>query len=150
MKDIKDFINEAANKEGFFMGATSRRTQGDFKFNAGEKVVLIKYDTDGYNAQLRGVYEIDKVGKSSIKLKGDEYTADKKFDAYGICVERKKNVYRGNSTLYWVLYNVDLADDDDIIQLIERGTNSWGFHPEKRKAPIFAAELKEYIDALHK
>lgn len=150
MKNLTDFINEASNKERFFMGATSRRTQSDFKFNAGEKVILIKYDTDGYNAQLRDVYEIDKVGKNSIKLKGDEYIAAKKFDAYGICVERKKNAYRGNSTLYWVLYNADLADDNDIIQLMEKGTNSWGFHPENRKAASFAAELKEYIDELHK
>ena len=150
MKNLTDFINEASNKERFFMGATSRRTQSDFKFNAGEKVILIKYDTDGYNAQLRDVYEIDKVGKNSIKLKGDEYIAAKKFDSYGICVERKKNAYRGNSTLYWVLYNADLADDNDIIQLMEKGTNSWGFHPENRKAASFAAELKEYIDELHK
>jgi hypothetical protein len=150
MKNLTDFINEAANKEGLFMGATSRRTQSDFKFNAGEKVVLIKYDTDGYNAQLRDVYEIDKIGKNSIKLKGDEYIAAKKFDAYGICVERKKNAYRGNSTLYWVLYNAELTDDNDIIQLMEKGTNSWGFHPENRKASTFAAELKEYIDELHK
>ena len=150
MKNLTDFINEAANKEGFFMGATSRRTQSDFRFNAGEKVILIKYDTDGHNAQLRGIYEIDKVGKNNIKLKGDEYTSAKKFDAYGICVERNKNSYRGNSTLYWVLYNADLADDNDIIQLMEKGTNSWGFHPENRNAPKFAAELKEYIDELHK
>ena len=150
MKNLIDFINEAANKEGFFMGATSRRTQSDFKFNAGEKVILIKYDTDGRNAQLRGVYEIDKVGKSSIKLKGDEYTAAKKFDVYGICVERNKNAYRGNSTLYWVLYNAELADDDDITQLMEKGTNSWGFHPSNHDAPTFTAELKGYIDELHK
>ena len=148
MKTLTEFINEASNKERFFMGATSRRTQNDFKFNAGEKVILIKYDTDGYKAQLRGVYEIDKVGKNSIKLKGDEYYAAKKFDAYGICVEREKNKYRGNSSRYWVLYNADLANDNDIIQLIEKGTNSWGFRPAKHDAPTFAAELKEYIDEL--
>lgn len=150
MKTLTEFINEASNKERFFMGATSRRTQSDFKFNAGEKVVLIKYDTDGYNAQLRGVYEIDKVNKNSIKLKGDEYIVAKKFDAYGICVEREKSAYRGNSSRYWVLYNADLSDDNDIIQLIEKGTNSWGFHPAKHNVSTFTTELKEYIDELYK
>lgn len=148
MKDISTFINEAINKEHFFMGATSHRTQSDFKFNKGEKVLLIKYDTDGYKAQLRGVYEIDKVGKNSIKLKGDEYIASKKFDAYGICVQHEKNRYRGNSTLYWVLYNAELADDDDIVQLIEKGTTAWGFSVRAADKPEFSAELKQYIDEL--
>lgn len=148
MKAISTFINEAINKEHLFMGATSRRTQSDFKFNKGEKVVLIKYDTDGYNAQLRGVYEIDKVGKNSIKLKGDEYIVAKKFDSYGICVEHNKNKYRGNSSLYWVLYNAELADDDDIVQLMEKGTNNWGFSVHSSDAQEFSAELKQYIDEL--
>lgn len=148
MKDILTFINEALNKERLFMGATSRRTQSDFKFNKGEKVILIKYDTNGYKAQLRGVYEIDKVGKNSIKLKGDDYISSKKFDTYGICVEREKNRYRGNSTNYWVLYNAELADDDDIIQLMEKGTNTWGFSVRAADKPEFSAELKQYIDEL--
>lgn len=150
MKNLLDVINEVLNKEGMFMGKTSRRTQEDFKFNTGEKVMLIKFDTDGYEAYLRGVFEIDKVTKNFIKLKSDEeFYTSKKFDKYGICVVKEKNRYRGNSTAYWVLYNAELAHEEEIDQLLTRGSCTWGFKVDWRQ-DNYNDRLQEMIDKITK
>lgn len=153
MKDITTFITEAANKDAMFWGKVSRRSADDFKFNPDEKVILIKYDTDGYIAQLRSVYNIKKVNKNSVIISHDdpEYqsTIDVlglKFDKTGIMIKKNKNKYRGNSTLYWVLYNKELIDDEkqnDIKELLDKGSVEWGFHFRNKEEDI--KQLKKYL-----
>lgn len=153
MKALKDMLLEASNADMFFMNKTSIRVNDDFKFTAGEKAILIKYTTDGYEAQLRNIVEIDKVNKNSIKIKSDNdsdgFYSSKKFDQYGICVEKNKSKYRGNSTIYWVLYNKDLVNDVDINELIADGRCSWGFKI-KRNPNECIKELKQYISEITK
>lgn len=153
MKTLKDMLLEASNTEGFFMGKTSIRANNDFKFTTGEKAILIKYTTDGYEAQLRDLVEINKVSGNSIKIKSDNdsdgFYSSKKFDQYGICVEKNKNKYRGNSTIYWVLYNKDLVNDTDINELIADGRCAWGFKI-KRNPTECIKELKQYISEITK
>lgn len=153
MKDITQYIIEAKNTDHMFLGKTSRRTAEDFKFNEGEKVLLIKYDTDGHIAQLRGVYDVKKVNKNSVIISNDDpdyqNTIDVlglKFDKTGIMVKKNKNKYRGNSTLYWVLYNKELIDDEkqnDIKELLDKGTVLWGFNLRNKEKDV--KELKKYI-----
>lgn len=153
MKDIVNFINESANKDAMFLGLNSRRSADDFKFNPGEKVILIKYDTDGYIAQLRSIYNIKKVNKNSVVISHDDpdyqHTIDVlglKFDKTGIMVKKNKNKYRGNSTLYWVLYNKELINDEkqnDIKELLDKGSVEWGFHFSNKEEDI--KQLKKYV-----
>jgi len=153
MKDITTFILEAANKDAMFLGKVSRRSADDFKFNPGEKVLLIKYDTDGYIAQLRSVYNVKKVNKNSVIISHDDpdyqSTIDVlglKFDKTGIMVKKNKNKYRGNSTIYWVLYNKELIDDEkqnDIKELLDKGGVEWGFHFRNKEEDV--KQLKKYI-----
>lgn len=153
MKDITLFIVEAANKDAMFLGKLSRRSDDDFNFNAGEKVILIKYDTDGYIAQLRGVYNIKKVNKNSVIISHDDpdyqNTIDVlglKFDKKGIMIKKDKNKYRGDSTIYWVLYNKELIEDEkqnDIKELLGKGRVEWGFHFRNKEKDI--KELKKYV-----
>lgn len=153
MKNITTFIAEAANKDAMFLGKVSRRSADDFKFNPGEKVLLIKYDTDGYIAQLRSVYNIKKVNKNSVIISHDDpdyqSTIDVlglKFDKTGIMVKKNKNKYRGNSTIYWVLYNKELIDDEkqnDIKELLDKGNVEWGFHFRNKEEDV--KQLKKYI-----
>lgn len=153
MKDITTFITEAVNKDAMFLGKVSCRSADDFKFNPAEKVILIKYDTDGYIAQLRSVYNIKKVNKNSVIISHDdpEYqsTIDVlglKFDKTGIMIKKNKNKYRGNSTLYWVLYNKELIDDEkqnDIKELLDKGSVEWGFHFRNKEEDI--KQLKKYL-----
>lgn len=153
MKNITTYITEAANKDSMFLGKTSRRSEDDFNFNAGEKAILIKYDTDGYIAQLRGVYNIKKVNKNSVIISHDdpEYqstidTLGLKFDKKGIMIKKDKNKYRGDSTIYWVLYNKELIEDEkqnDINELLDKGRVEWGFHFRNKEKDI--KELKKYI-----
>lgn len=153
MKDITTFILEAANKDAMFLGKVSRRSADDFKFNPGEKVLLIKYDTDGYIAQLRNIYNIKKVNKNSVIISHDdpEYqstidTLKLKFDKTGIMIKKNKNKYRGNSTIYWVLYNKELIDDEkqnDIKELLDKGNVEWGFHFRNKEEDV--KQLKKYI-----
>ena len=153
MKDIITFITEAANKDAMFLGKVSRRSADDFKFNPGEKVILIKYDTDGYIAQLRSVYNIKKVNKNSVIISHDDpdyqHTIDVlglKFDKTGIMVKKNKNKYRGNSTIYWVLYNKELIDDEkqnDIKELLDKGGVEWGFSFRNKEEDI--KQLKKYL-----
>ena len=68
MKNINTYIAEkfqsnGTNKDAMFLNKDDIRTSEDFSFNVGEKALLIKYDTDGYNAQLRNIVEIEKVLK---------------------------------------------------------------------------------------
>ena len=153
MKDITQYLIEAKNTDHMFLGKTSRRTADDFTFNVGEKALLIKYDTDGHIAQLRGVYNIKKVNKNSVIISHDDpdyqETIDVlglKFDKTGIMVNKNKNKYRGNSTLYWVLYNKELIDDEkqnDIKELLDKGVVLWGFHFRNKEKDV--KELKKYI-----
>ena len=156
MKDITTYIVETANKDSMFLGKTSRRSEDDFKFNAGEKAILIKYDTDRYTVQLRSVYDIKKVNKNSVIISHDdpEYqsTIDDlglKFDRKGIMVKKNKNKYRGDSTTYWVLYNKELIDDEnqnDIKELLDKGRVKWGFQFRNKEEDI--KELKKYINEI--
>lgn len=153
MKNITTYITEAANKDSMFLGKTSRRSDDDFNFNAGEKAILIKYDTDGYIAQLRGVYNIKKVNKNSVIISHDDPdyqsiidTLGLKFDKKGIMIKKDKNKYRGNSTTYWVLYNKELIEDEkqnDIEELLGKGSIEWGFHFRNKEKDI--KELKKYV-----
>ena len=153
MKDITAFITEAANKDAMFLGKISRRSADDFKFNPGEKVLLIKYDTDGYIAQVRSVYNIKKVNKNSVIISHDDpeyqHTIDVlelKFDKTGIMIKKNKNKYRGNSTIYWVLYNKELINDEnqnDIKELLDKGNVEWGFHFRDKEKDV--KQLKKYI-----
>ena len=153
MKDITSFIVEAANKDSMFLGKTSRRSEDDFNFNTGEKVLLIKYSTDGYISQLRGVYNIKKVNKNSVIISHDDPdyqstidTLGLKFDKKGIMIKKDKNKYRGDSTIYWVLYNKELIEDEkqnDIKELLDKGRVEWGFHFRNKEKDI--KELKKYI-----
>ena len=77
MKTINFFINErfennASNKEAMFLYKDGVRQSEGFTFNTGEKALLIKYDTDGYGIQIRGIVEIEKVLKNSIKIKSEK------------------------------------------------------------------------------
>ena len=153
MKDITTYIVETANKDDMFLGKLSLRSSDDFNFNAGEKAILIKYDTDRYTAQLRSVYDIKKVNKNSIIISHDdpEYqsTIDDlglKFDRKGIMVKKNKNKYRGDSTTYWVLYNKELIEDEnqnDIKELRDKGRVKWGFQFRNKEEDI--KELKKYV-----
>ena len=153
MKNIITYITESSNKDSMFFGKLSRRLSDDFNFNAGEKVILIKYDTDGYIAQLRSVYNIKKVNKNRVIISHDDPdyqdTIDVlglKFDKKGIMIKKNKNKYRGNSTTYWVLYNKELIDDgkqNDIKELLDKGRVEWGFHFRNKEEDI--EELKKYV-----
>lgn len=155
MKSIVNYINESINKDAMFLGKISRRTADDFTFKVGEKVLLIKYDTDGYIAQLRGVYNIKKVNKNSVIISHDDPdyqdtidTLNLKFDKTGIMVKKNKNKYRGNSTAYWVLYNKELIEDEnqnDITELLDKGSVLWGFHLRHDEDKN---TLKKYIEEI--
>ena len=146
MKNLTEYIYEAINKDRMFMGKTSPRTQEGFAFKPGEKVFMIKYTTHHYEAQLREVFEIAKVGKNNVKLNTtDEFYTSKKFDKYGICVE--KNVSR--DTVYWVLYNAELAHEEEIEQLLTKGSCSWGFNVDWRQKN-FNVDLQEMISEITK
>ena len=153
MKNLITYITEAANKDSMFLGKTSRRSEDDFSFNAGEKAILIKYDTDRYIAQLRSVYNIKKVNKNSVIISHDDpdyqdtiNVLGLKFDKKGIMIKKNKNKYRGNSTTYWVLYNKELIDDEkqnDIKELLDKGRVEWGFQFKNKEEDI--KELKKYV-----
>ena len=69
-----------------------------------------------------------------------------KFDKYGISVQNIKNKYRGNSTLYWVLYNSELLEEESIKGLLNKGANSWGF---RYRNNTDIQDLKNDIKELH-
>ena len=163
MKDIKIFITEAfqtngSNKDAMFLHKNGIRQSEGFSFTVGEKALLIKYDTDGYNIQIRNIVEIEKVLKNSIKIKGDEDMTDfyhgLKFDKTGIAIVKTNSKYRGKSTAYWVLYNKELINSDidgkDIKEILEEGTSTWGFHLSSNKKWKKEAikNLKKYLKEL--
>ena len=146
MKDIKEFILEAANKEAMFLHKNGIRTSEGFTFTEGEKVLMIKYTTHHYEAQLRGVYDVKKVNKNSISIEStNDYESKLKFDKTGIAVIKQKNKYLGNSTDYWVLYNKELIDDKDIEELLNNGHCSWHFGFVDTRKNEYIKELKKYI-----
>ena len=144
MKTINFFINErfesnGSNKEAMFLHKDGVRQSEDFTFNTGEKALLIKYDTDGYGIQIRGIVEIEKVLKNSIKIKSEkedmtEFYHSLKFDKTGIAVVKQNSKYRGKSVKYWVLYNKELINSDkdgkDIQEILTDKRSSWGFKLE--------------------
>lgn len=90
-KDIE--INKTSSekkyksKDGMFIALKSIRNSEDFSFTPGEKVLLMRYTTSGYQAQVRDIFEINKVNKNTISLKSDEsFYANMKFDIKGIYV----------------------------------------------------------------
>ena len=89
MKNIITYITESSNKDSMFFGKLSRRSSDDFNFNAGEKVILIKYDTDGYIAQLRSVYNIKKVNKNSVIISHDDPDYQDTIDVLGLKFDKK-------------------------------------------------------------
>ena len=146
MKNIKEYIVEASNKEAMFLHKDGIRTSEGFTFNQGEKVLMIKYSTHHYEAQLRGVYNVKKVNKNNISIESsNDYEANLKFDKTGIAVIKQKNKYLGNSTDYWVLYNKELIDDEDIKELLNDGHCSWHFGFVDTRKNEYIKELKKYI-----
>ena len=161
MKDIKNFITEAfqtngSNKDAMFLRKNGTRQSEGFSFTVGEKALLIKYDTDGYGIQVRGIVEIEKVLKNSIKIKSDkedmtEFYHGLKFDKTGIAVVKQNSKYRGKSVKYWVLYNKELINNDkdgkDLKEIIDKGTCIWGFklsgNEDWKKEDI--KNLKKYL-----
>jgi len=159
MKDITLYITEAttnsSNKDAMFLGKDCNRNSEEFTFNVGEKALLIKYDTHGQAVQLRGVVEIEKVNKNSIKIKSDdesstEFYQSLKFDKTGIAVQKDNNKYLGKSIRYWVLYTKELIDSEidgkDIKELLDNGSCTWGFSFRDKKEGI--KSLKKYIKEL--
>lgn len=158
MKDIQNFITErfqsnGTNKDGMFLHADGTRQNSSFSFNVGEKALLIKYDTDGYGVQLRGIVEIGKVLKNSIKIvdeneRSNDFYSKLKFDKTGIAIVKENSKYRGKSTKYWVLYNKELINSDkdgkDIQELLDDGNCSWGFKFGLNKKDEIK-QLKKYI-----
>ena len=141
MKDINSFIMErfqsnGSNKDAMFLHKDGLRVSEEFKFTPGENVLCIGYDTDGYRIQIRGILEVAKVLKNSVKLKANdddttEFYNSLKFDKTGIAIVKTNSKYRGKSTKYYVLYNKELIDSDkdgkDLQEIIDKGTCSWGF-----------------------
>lgn len=132
----EQFQTNGSNKNGMFLHKNGLRQSEDFNFNQGEKALCIAYDTDGYRIQIRGMVEIAKVLKSSIKVKattddGTEFYNKMKFDKTGIAIVKTNSKYRGKSVKYYVLYNKDLIDSEkdgkDIKEILDKGTCSWGF-----------------------
>ena len=161
MKTINFFINErfennASNKEAMFLHKDGVRQSEDFTFTVGEKALLIKYDTDGYDIQIRGIVEIEKVLKNSIKIKSEkedmtEFYHGLKFDKTGIAIVKQNSKYRGKSVKYWVLYNKELINSDidgkDLKEILNKGNCSWGFklkgNEDWHKETI--KDLKKYL-----
>lgn len=156
MQNIKDFINEAfqtnaSNKDAMFLHKDGIRQSEGFTFNAGENALLIKYDTVGYHIQIRGVVQIEKVLKNSIKIKSDnkestEFYNKLKFDKTGIAIVKTNSKYYGKSTTYWVLYNKELINSDkdgkDISEILNDKYNDWGFRLREHED---LDDLKKYI-----
>ena len=154
MKNLSTYICESIIKDGMFLHKDGLRSSEDFKFNPGEKVLCIAYDTDGYRIQIRGVLEIAKVLKNTIKVKGQdedstEFYNDLKFYKTGIAYQKENSKYRGRSVKYYVLYNKKLIDSDkdgkDIKEILSTGRSSWGFKlPSKDDVKYLKQDLKEF------
>ena len=95
----EQFQSNSSNKNGMFLHKDGLRQSEDFSFNPGEKALCIAYDTDGYRIQIRGILEIAKVLKSSIKVKADtndgtEFYNKMKFDNTGIAIVSQHDIKR--------------------------------------------------------
>lgn len=152
----EQFQTSGSNKNGMFLHKDGLRQSEDFNFNPGEKALCIAYDTDGYRIQIRGIVEIAKVLKSSIKVNGNtgsetEFYNGMKFDKTGIAIVKTNSKYRGKSVKYYVLYNKDLIDSEkdgkDIKQILDTGTCSWGFDlpANKEFRKDYIKNLKKYL-----
>lgn len=162
INDITEqFQTNGSNKNGMFLHKDGLRQSEDFNFNSGEKALCIGYDTDGYRIQIRGMVEITKVLKSSIKVKGNtdsetEFYNGMKFDKTGIAIVKTNSKYRGKSVKYYVLYNKDLInsekDGKDIKEILDKGTCSWGFDlpANKEFRKDYIQNLKKYLKELSK
>ena len=157
----EQFQTNGSNKNGMFLHKDGLRQSEDFNFNPGEKVLCIAYDTDGYSIQIRGILEIAKVLKSSIKVKGNtddesEFYNKMKFDNTGIATVKTNSMYHGKSVKYYVRYDKDLIDSEkdgkDIKEILDRGTCYWGFDfPENKELrKDYIKNLKKYIKELSK
>lgn len=164
MKNINNFIterfqNNGTNKDGFFLHPDGTRQNEEFKFNVGEKALLIGYDTDKYRIQIRSIVEIAKVLKNSVKIKAEDDSSTEfynglKFDKTGIAIVKTNSKYHGKSTKYYVLYNKELInapkDGQDIKDILDKGNSSWGFHlssnEKQQKEDI--KNLKTYLKEL--
>ena len=139
----EQFQSNSSNKNGMFLHKDGLRQSEDFNFNPGEKALCIAYDTDGYRIQIRGILEIAKVLKSSIKVKattddGTDFYNKMKFDNTGIAIVKTNSKYRGKSVKYYVLYNKEHKDREkdgkDIKEILDKGTCYWGFDlPENKE-----------------
>lgn len=152
----EQFQTNGSNKNGMFLHKDGLRQSEDFNFNPGEKALCIAYDTDGYRIQIRGMVEIAKVLKNSVKVKGNtddetEFYNDMRFDKTGIAIVKTNSKYRGKSVKYYVLYNKDLIDSEkdgkDIKEILDTGKCSCGFNlgsnEEFKKKDI--QNLKKYL-----
>ena len=122
--DNKDNLNHKApepytRKDGMFVRKTSIRADENFSFKQGEKVVLVRYWSHGYEAGPRGVFEINGYYWGN----GDNLYEGLKFDIKGIC---KTKLAKDHT--YWVLYNKELIDEGgDIEELLNKGSTTWGY-----------------------
>ncbi len=166
MKSINAYIteryqNNASNKEAMFLHLDGLRQSEGFSFTEGEKALLLKYDTDGYRIQVRGIVEIEKVLKNSIRIKTEDadstdFYHSLKFDKTGIAIVKTNSKYRGKSTAYWVLYNKELINSDkdgkDITEILNTKGNIWGFHlyghEDFQKQDL--KDLKKYVKEMNK
>lgn len=156
MKNIKDYILEAKNSEGYFMGRTSMRVKDDFTFNTGEKVLLMQYKEHHHQASCRGIFEVSKVNKNSVVIKDingyelPDYAW--KYDKYGIT--KSLSPYNGSKEkTWWVLYTKDMLNEEDIVSLLSGKSNMWGFgygyvSDEHKKSYI--EKLKKCVDEMKK
>lgn len=139
-----------------FLHKYGLRQSEDFNFTQGERALCIAYDTDGYRIQIRGIVEITKVLKSSIKVKANtddetEFYNKMKFDNTGIAIVKTNSKYRGKSVKYYVLYNKDLIDSEkdgkDIKEILDEGKCSWRFSlPENKELrKDYIQDLKKYL-----
>lgn len=145
MKSLTEYINEA--KEVTFLTADENDPRANATWTEGEPVFIVKYDGQHNWALYWGSATIKKVNKSSIIIDTDNEHVNK-FDKNGILKTHIKNKYLGTYDTYWVLYNKSLIDSADITELINNGSNSWGFKFAKNEdKKSFAKEVKEFKKA---
>lgn len=142
MKSLTEYIRES--KAITFLTADKNDPRANVTWTEGEPVFIVKYDEHHYRASHWNVSTIKKVNKASIIIDTDnEYV--NKFDKNGILKKHTKNKYLGTYDTYWVLYNKSLIDSSDINELVNKGTNSWGFkfaNDEDKKN--FTKEVKAF------
>ena len=83
----------------------------------------------------------------------DDFYHGLKFDKTGIAIVKQNSKYLGKSTMYWVLYNKELVNDEkdgkDLEILITGKNNDWGFgFGNNRLTESSIKLLKNYIDEI--